>query len=365
MNQPDESDDKPFEATQKKLEDARKKGEIPRSQDLTTAAAYGGFLLLGASFGGALLFRLGEYLSGLLSRAPEIAADLFSGGLRAQTGAMALPTVIVVSPWFAVPAVLAAVAIAAQRSFVFTPSRLKPKLGRISIIANARNKFGRQGLFEFVKSLVKLLILSVTLGLFLIGRTDEIMVMPGLDAPGVVLGIGALALDFLRLVFIVALIIGAIDVLWQRAEHFRKNRMSRKEMMDELKQTEGDPHIKQQRRQKGQQIALNRMLADVPGADVVVVNPTHYAVALKWSRAPGTAPVCVAKGVDEIAARIRELAEENGVPIHRDPPTARSLHALVRVGEEVLPEHYSAVAAAIRFADEMSRRAARWRPGDG
>jgi flagellar biosynthetic protein FlhB len=153
------------------------------------------------------------------------------------------------------------------------------------------------------------------------------------------------------------LVIGGIDYMWQYQEHLRKNRMSHKEMMDEFKQNEGDPHMKQQRRQKGYEIAMNQMLADVPEADVVIVNPTHYAVALKWSRLPGEAPVCVAKGVDEIAARIREAAAEAGVPIHRNPPTARALHASVDIGHEILPDQYQAVAAAIRFAEMMRKKA--------
>ena len=115
--------------------------------------------------------------------------------------------------------------------------------------------------------------------------------------------------------------------------------------------------LKQQRRQKGIAIAMIQMLADVPTADVIVVNPTHYAVALKWSRESAGAPICVAKGVDEIAARIRDLATENMVPIHSDPPTARTLFATVKVGDEISPEHYGAVAAAIRFAESVAQKA--------
>ena len=133
--------------------------------------------------------------------------------------------------------------------------------------------------------------------------------------------------------------------------------MSRKELTDESKDAEGDPYMKQKRRQKGQEIASKQMIQDVPNADVVIVNPTHYAVALKWSRLPGDVPVCVAKGVDEIAARIREKAQESAVPIHSDPPTARALHAVVEIGQEIPPENYRAVAAAIRFADEIRRKA--------
>jgi flagellar biosynthetic protein FlhB len=150
--------------------------------------------------------------------------------------------------------------------------------------------------------------------------------------------------------------IGVIDLLWQHFSHRQKLRMSRKEMQDEYKQNEGDPHMKQQRRQRGYDIATNRMLKDVPGADVVIVNPEHYAVALRWDRMPGRAPVCVAKGVDAVAARIRERAQQAGVPIHRDPPTARALHATTEIGAEIAPDHYRTVAAAIRFAEQIRAR---------
>jgi len=158
------------------------------------------------------------------------------------------------------------------------------------------------------------------------------------------------------LVVITTLLFGGIDYFWQRMQHLRRNRMSRKDLTEEMKDSEGDPHVKQQRRQRGQEIATNRMLRDVVQADVVVVNPTHYAVALKWSRKGRTAPICVAKGVDEVAARIRAKAAEAGVPLQSDPPTARAIYATVEIGQQIRPEHYRAVAAAIRFAESMRKR---------
>ncbi len=125
-----------------------------------------------------------------------------------------------------------------------------------------------------------------------------------------------------------------------------------------MKEQEGDPTMKQNRRERGQAIARNQMMKDVPSADVVIVNPTHYAVALKWDRKAGGAPICVAKGTDEIALKIREIAAISGVPIRSDPPTARAIHASVEIGEEVKREHYAAVAAAIHFADAMRKKAA-------
>ena len=237
--------------------------------------------------------------------------------------------------------------------------RCSPKVTRrrISPLSTAKQKFGKDGLFEFAKSFIKLLIVSALLAVFFLHRTAEIIGLAYLSAA---LGMAALArmmLEFLALVVILSLLLGGVDLLWQRARHLHRNRMSRKEMMDEAKESDGDPHVKAQRRQRAQEIAMNQMLAEVAKADVVIVNPTHYAVALKWDRRARRAPVCVAKGVDEIAARIRERAAAAGVPIHRDPPTARALYASVDLGCEIRPDQYRAVAAAVRFAEAMRKRA--------
>ena len=166
-----------------------------------------------------------------------------------------------------------------------------------------------------------------------------------------------LCFQFLVLALLIAIALGVVDAIFQFQEHRRRNRMSRKDIRDEAKDAEGDPHMRQARRFRAQSIAASRMMADVPAADVVIVNPTHYAVALRWSRAPGSAPVCVAKGVDEIAATIRRIAQEAGVPVHHDPATARALHGTVEIGQEIEEAHYAPVAAAIRFAERMRHKA--------
>jgi flagellar biosynthetic protein FlhB len=159
------------------------------------------------------------------------------------------------------------------------------------------------------------------------------------------------------IVFLISAIVSVLDYFWQKFDYKRKLMMTRQEITDEMKDSEGDPHMKHKRRQMGNDIASQRMMEDVPDADVIVVNPQHFAVALKWDRSAGSAPVCVAKGVDEIARRIREIAAASGVPIHRDPPTARSLFATVEIGQEVEPDHYKPVAAAIRYAEKMRKLA--------
>lgn len=353
----DDSAEKPFQPTPKKLEEARKKGDVPKSNDLTTAAAYLGFIAAAFALGPAALIGLGSALRGLLERAAPLADVAFAGSQTPLMGTVLRDTVWQMAPWFGVPMVFALVSVVAQRALIFAPSKIAPKLNRISPINGAKNKFGRAGLFEFVKSFTKLVIYGAVLGLFLLARVDEIIATVQLS-PAQIMGYLAQQLVLLMLIVLaIAATLGVIDFVFQRAEHTRKNMMSRKELMDELKNTEGDPQLKQQRRQKGMDLATNRMLRDVPEADVVVVNPTHYAVALKWDRMPGSAPICVAKGVDEVALRIRALAVENNVPVQSDPPTARTLHASVNIGDEIRPEHYQAVAAAIRFADGIRRKA--------
>ncbi|NYS24122.1 flagellar biosynthesis protein FlhB [Rhodobacteraceae bacterium 2376] len=362
MSEEDQSGEKEFEPTQRKLDEQRRKGEVPRSTDLNTAAAFAGLALSALALGGISLTALGDSMMVLFDQAPTL-APLFAQSGQTLSGGLLVAVAVPLLPLFVVPFLLVLASLFAQRAVIFAPEKLKPKGSRISPISNAKNKYGRNGLFEFAKSFVKLLVISGLLWVFVLSRLERIVATVFL-APGLaVTELLWLVIEFLGLVFVIMLVIGGIDFFWQRAEHFRKNRMSHKEMRDEHKQVEGDPHAKQQRRQRGAEIASNQMLARVAEADVVITNPTHYAVALKWDRSGPGAPVCVAKGVDEIAARIRERAEEAGVPIHADPPTARALHATVDLEAEIAPEHYQPVAAAIRFAEAMRSKArGRWQP---
>lgn len=357
MSDQEDDSDKTFDPTPQKLLDARKKGEIAKSAELQTAAGYAGLTLAFLALGAQTVVGFGGQMQGLLDRATEMSDVIFAGGPSALMGGILWNVTSIIAPVFLLPALAVLGTILAQRAFVVTPTKLQLKMSRISLLQNAKQKFGRNGFFEFGKSFVKLAIYSAILAAFLNARLPEIISVVH-SAPGVVVVMLAeLCIAFLLIVVLISVALGAIDAMWQHHEHIRKNRMSRKEIMDETKNSEGDPHLKQERRARAQAIASQQMMADVPTADVIIVNPTHYAVALKWTRAPGTAPVCVAKGVDEIALRIREVAMEAAVPIHSNPPTARALHSVTKVGDEVAPEHYQAVAAAIRFADKMRVRA--------
>lgn len=357
MAEEDESSEKPFEATPRKIEEARKRGEVPISQDLITFSVYMGVLITAALGGLWTVERAGSAMVPFLDTPDILAESIFGTGGRHAYGGIFWALFGTVFLWFALPYVLALFTAFVQGALVFAPNKLAPKLSRISPVSNAKNKYGREGLFNFAKSFSKLIIYSVVLWLVFRARVDEIIIMPALPVASNLTLVAELCFRFLATAAVAILVIAAADLAWQRAQFFRRQRMSLKELRDESKETEGDPHTKQARRQKAYDIATNQMLLEVPKADVVVVNPEHYAVALKWERSRGTAPACVAKGVDEVAARIRETAIEHGVPIYRDPPTARALHATVDLGEVIPVVHYRAIAAAIRFADAIRDKA--------
>ena len=347
------SQEKSYEATPAKLERARKKGDMARSQDLQTAAAYLGFCIVVLLSGGWAATVLGETLMKFLSRPGDLAA-LFTGG---SAGAISLAVFgrigLASAALFLVPATMIVVLLVAQRAVVIAPEKLVPKMSRINPVANAKQKYGPHGLFEFLKSSVKLTAIAAILGLaisFEIDRLPAYARMQGQFLPHLLL---EQFWNIMTGVLIFAVAVSVMDFMWQRHSHLRKMRMTHQELKDESKQAEGDPHIRASRRERGREIANNRMLHDDAAADVVITNPTHYAVALKWKRGDGSVPVCVAKGEDELARRIRMRAEQEQVPVHEDPPTARSVHALVEVGQQIRPEHYKAVAAAIVFADRL------------
>lgn len=353
----DDAAEKSHEATPKKLEDARKKGELPKSTDLNAAASYLGLIVAILIAGPFAVDQLGSFSAFMLGSADKLAEGGFrAAGMPFFTSIMAQLT-LALSGLFGVPALAVLGALTAQRAWVFAPQKIAPKLSRISPMTGVKNKFGANGLFEFAKSAFKLCVVSGLLWWFASSHLDT-MIGAVSQTPGQIsVLMTELIVEFLLLVFAMTLVVGGADYLWQVASHLRKNRMSRKEVEDETKASEGDPHHKQTRRQRGYEIAMNQMLADVPNADVILVNPTHYAVALKWDRNSLGAPECLAKGVDEIAARIREVAGDADIPIHSDPPTTRAIYGTVEIGEQIRPEHYRAVAVAIRFAEAMRKKA--------
>lgn len=356
-NDEDQGQEKSFEPTHKKLEDAREQGNVPQSKDVHAAASYLGLMAALVTVGSASAVAFGKATVPFIGAVDQLHGRILGPGGLWLSATMVGWAALAVLPLFLVPAAAVVASLVAQQAVAFSADKLKPKVSRLSPISNAKQKFGPTGLVEFAKSATKMSLIGLGAWVWLVAETPRMIGMVAADARRMPGELGATLLSLLTVIAAITVSIGAVDLLWQRYDHARKLRMSHEDMKRESKETDGDPYMRMSRRRRAEEIATNRMLLDVPKADVVIVNPTHYAVALKWSRTPGSAPVCMAKGVDEVAASIRAKAAEAGVPIHRDPPTARSIHAMVRIGHEVLPEHYRAVAAAIRFSSEMRRKA--------
>lgn len=356
-----ESDDKQFDATEQKLRKAREKGDFPRSTEVNAALAYVGAISAGAI---AAAWAVPDWLG----RATRIWGEMGSpatmtegpgggtGALDAAVGVWGLAALLTLA-LVALPAAIVLIGIIAQRGIVFVPSKLGFDFNRINPMKNAGQKFGKNGLMTFAISTMKAV--AVGLGGWQLFKALLPELTTNREDTAWVGGLDVVVRQALILALAISVVFAVVDLAWKHFDFRQRNRMSLKELKDEMKDSEGDPHMKSARRQRSMEIALSSMLADVEKADVVIVNPTHYAVALQWKRGSGRAPVCIAKGVDEAAFKIRERAREHAVPIWPDPPAARAIHAGVKIGAEIEPEHFAAVAAAIRFAEAMRQKAKR------
>ena len=244
---------------------------------------------------------------------------------------------------------LAALASLAQHGLMWAPKALAPRASRISPMSGLKRLFSSSSLAEFVRGLIKLT--GVGTIAYVIG-TDEAMAILGsveLDAEGLLALTGHLATRLLTAIAAFTAALAVLDYVWQRHSFMGQMRMTRQEVLDEHKRNEGDPIIKQRLRSLRLARARRRMMADVPKATVVVTNPIHFAVALRYDPSEAPAPVVVAKGADRIAAKIREIATANNVSLVENPPLARLLHASVEVGQPIPPAHYRAVAEIIGY----------------
>jgi len=254
-----------------------------------------------------------------------------------------------VAPVFGILAAGAVISALGQGPFVFASERVRPKLSNVSPMGGWNRLFSRQALIEFAKSLVKLAVIAVCAWIAAapyIGWTEGSVSIDVAALPGLLRDI---TLRLLLAVLLPTVVMAAVDIVWNRMEWRRRMRMSFQEIKDEFKQTEGDPHLKARVREIRRSRSRRRMMAAVPEATVILTNPTHFAVALRYERGVTPAPMCVTKGADLIAKRIREIAEEAGVPIVENPPLARALHAAAEVDEAIPVQHYQAVAEVMMY----------------
>jgi flagellar biosynthetic protein FlhB len=335
------------EATPKRIEDARKDGDVAKSGELSQAFALAGTFGAVAMAGGAMAHNLADQLLPFVAHPDTIQLQGAAGQAVAWQVMMAAAPALFTVMGATMLAGIAGNVI--QHGVLFTTAKLKPDIAKLSLPAGFKRLFGIDGLMNFLRSVLKVVLVSLVAWWVLAPRAGE---LPGLVsmAPADTLGYAAsLARGLMFAVLALLALGGILDFVWQRQRFMARMKMTKEEVKEDFRQSEGDPHVKARQRQIRMDRARRRMIQQVPKATVVVMNPTHYAVALRYEQGETPAPECVAKGLDAVALRIREVAEEAGVPIIEDAPLARALYANVEVDQIIPHQHYEAVAKIIGF----------------
>lgn len=350
----EESDlEKTEPASERRLEKAREEGNVARSRELTT------LVMLGTAIGG-LWFTAGS-LGGTLSAAIRRGLQFERGiafepsQMLARSGWMALEALLAMAPLFAMMVVAALAAPMMLGGWMLSGKAVSPNFGKLDPLAGMARMFSTQTLAELFKALAKSLLIGGVACLVITDDLEAVMALMGQPASTALPHTIMLVARSCALIAATLLLAAVVDVPWQLWSYYKKLRMSREDVRQEHKESEGDPHIKAQIRRQQQAIAKRRMMAEVPKADIVVTNPTHFAVALKYIDGDMRAPRVVAKGTDLVAERIREIATANKVAILEAPPLTRALHKHTRLGDEVPTGLYTAVAEVLAWVYQLKR----------
>ena len=350
----DENDaaEKTEDPTQKRLDDAHDRGDVAKSQEVNTWFMIAGATLVLSTFGGSIGSGIQMPLRNLIANSWMIHAD----GPGLLELAKSLEYVLIAA--LGVPLLMLVLAAIAgnlvQHRLVWSGESLKPKFSKISPAAGAKRLFGKQAAANFAKGIFKIIALGAVMMAILWPERHRMEGMIRFD-PAALLGVTTgLTLQLMGAVVALLAVVAIADYFFQYRQWFERQKLSLREMKEEFKQAEGDPHVKGRIRQLRHARMKKRMMAAVPKASVIITNPTHYAVALSYERGM-SAPVCVAKGIDTIALKIREIAKAHDIPIVENVALARALHATVEIDDEIPVEHYHAVAEIIGYVMGLRR----------
>ncbi|MGD9922388.1 MAG: flagellar biosynthesis protein FlhB [Pseudorhodoplanes sp.] len=352
MAEQSEENEKSEDPTQKRLDEALDRGDVAKSQEVSTWFVLAGGTLVLMAFAGSMGTSLRASLAGLLANAHLISAD--GAGLTRLSGRLGGEVIAAIAIPILLIALFAVAGNMIQHRLVWSAESLKPKLSKISPAAGLKRLFSKVALVNFAKGIAKLALLGTVMTMLLWPERDRLEALVTLDIAAILPFTSVFALKMLGFVVVIMAFIAAADFFFQYRQWYERQKMSQREIREEFKQTEGDPMIKARIRRLRETRMRKRMMAAVPEASVVIMNPTHYAVALKYERGDN-APLCVAKGIDSIALKIREVAQAHAVPVVENAPLARALHATVEVDQEIPVEHYRAVAEVIGYVMGMRR----------
>ncbi len=342
-------DDKTEKATPKKKSDARKKGQVFQSREMSASLILLLMIVSMNAFGSILYQQLSgfikkaftEYLTNKDAFDTGILATLFIDGVTvlAKTS---LPLLLIAM----VAGLLAAYA---QVGILFTLETLRPQGDRINPLSGFKRIFSMRSVVELVKSIIKISIVSWVAYSYLKSKSNEVVALMNKDLLDILSFVGKSAFDVALRICVAMIIVGFLDYLYQRYDYEKSLKMTKQEVKEEFKQMEGNPEIKSKIKQKQRQMSMKRMMQEIPKADVVITNPTHFAVAIKYDSEKASAPIVVAKGQDYIALRIKQIATDNKVQIVENKPLARTLFSTVDIGQQIPPELYQAVAEILAF----------------
>jgi flagellar biosynthetic protein FlhB len=349
----DDDSQKTEDPTGRKLQEARDQGQVAKSQEVNNLLMILALTISVVAFGGSMARDIVNLSLPFIETPDMVPTDL---GHLTTMGWKLLGMVLLAG---AAPLVLALFAAFfagyLQFGLLLSSESLMPSLEKISPLAGMKRIFSLRSFADFIKGLLKLAIVGGIAYAVVTPSVGDLHKLIGMEIVQILGVIADLLARLLIAVFSAMVVITALDIFYQRYEHIKGLRMSRQEIKDEMRESEGDPIVKGRLRQLRMERARKRMMAEVPKADVVVTNPTHYAVALKYD-AQMASPKVVAKGVDKVAQKIREIAKENDVPVVENPPLARGLYAAVDVDQEITPEFYKAVAEVIGYIYRMKRK---------
>jgi flagellar biosynthetic protein FlhB len=352
MSEKTEDNEKSQDPTQKRLDDALERGDVAKSQEVSTWFVLAGGTLVLMAFAGSMSSSLKATMTGIMANAHRIPAD--GAGLMRLSSRIGVEVIAAIAIPILLVALFAVAGNMIQHRLVWSTESLKPKLSKISPGAGFKRLFSKVALVNFAKGIAKLALLGTVMTLLLWPERSRLDTLVTLDVAAILPFTSVFALKMLGLVVVIMAFIAAADFFFQYKQWYERQKMSLQEIKEEFKQTEGDPMIKARIRRIREGRMRKRMMAAVPDASVVIMNPTHYAVALKYARGDN-APLCVAKGIDTVALKIKEVALAHNVPVIENPPLARALHATVEVDQEIPAEHYRAVAEVIGYVMKLRR----------
>ncbi|WP_158258632.1 EscU/YscU/HrcU family type III secretion system export apparatus switch protein [Rhodopila globiformis] len=341
-----DSEDRTFEASARKLAQARERGEVPVSREGAQAGVYIAALVAIVLTAGTTVAQIRDILLPMLDQ-PDGLINATPAGLQAAALAVCKAIGLAIAPVFALLIGATLLPYVLQGSITLSLERLGFKPSHLSPAEAVKRTFSPRALFEFAKSLLKVLVIAVTCYVLARPLYQESMSLVGADFSVLPHLLQAAVTKMLLAATLSAVIIAGVDVPFQHLSFLRRMRMTREEMKEEMRSVEGDPHVKGRLKRLRRQRARRRMMHDVPKATVVITNPTHVAVALRYERGKDAAPVVLAKGADLVALRIKEVARKSDVPISESPPLARALYSAVEIGEMIPREHFEAVAKII------------------